>query len=164
MRALRQIAFIVTFPPLESSRLAERLLSIARKERLKTDMTALLALVDKSGNDVRSCISVLQFYGNNRKPLTLVEVMSSNIGQKDRQKGLFDMWTAIFQIQRPKHLSTIETKTNSNDAAVQNVAAPTEMSLKNRVENVLGVTHMGGDQERCHIICFFNIQYYTYSL
>lgn len=99
LRPLRQVAFIVTFPPLESSRLAERLMWIARKERLKTDLTTLLALIDKSGNDVRSCISVLQFYANSNKPLTLADVMKSNIGQKDRQKGLFDIWSAIFQVR-----------------------------------------------------------------
>lgn len=100
LRPLRQVAFIVTVPPLESSRLAERLMWISRKERLKTDLTTLLALIDKSGNDVRSCISVLQFYANSNKPLSLTDVMKSSIGQKDRQKGLFDIWSAIFQVNR----------------------------------------------------------------
>lgn len=105
LRPLRQVAFIVNFNNnLESSRLAERLLWIARRERLKTDMTTLLALIDKSGNDVRSCISVLQFFANTHRPLTLADVMSSNIGQKDRQKGLFDIWQAIFHVSFVMHL------------------------------------------------------------
>ncbi|GBP03909.1 Chromosome transmission fidelity protein 18 homolog, partial [Eumeta japonica] len=48
LRSLRQIAFVVTFPPIDSARLAERLLQIAQKERLKTDFGTLIALAEKS--------------------------------------------------------------------------------------------------------------------
>lgn len=144
LRALRQVAFVVTFPPLNASRLAERLQSICRKERLRTDMTALLALVDKSGNDVRSCISILQFYANNNRPLTLIDVLNSNIGQKDRQKGLFDIWSTIFQVQRSKQVLATEKK---SDETVADVAI-VDTSLKSRVETVISVVQMGGDYER----------------
>lgn len=146
LRTLRQVAFVVTFPPLDASHLAERLLSICRKERLRTDMTALLALVDKSGNDVRSCISILQFYANTNKPLTLIDVLNSNIGQKDRQKGLFDIWSTIFHIQRSKQVLSIDNKANP-DERVTDVAI-LDTSLKSRIDTVLNVVQMGGDYER----------------
>lgn len=146
LRALRQVAFVVTFPPLDASRLAERLLSICRKERLRTDMTALLALVDKSGNDVRSCISILQFYANTKKPLTLVDVLKSDIGQKDRQKGLFDIWSNIFQIQRSKHVLSTDNKANPDETVTE--VAIVDTSLKSRVETVLNVVQMAGDYDR----------------
>ncbi|KAJ9598045.1 hypothetical protein L9F63_026852, partial [Diploptera punctata] len=38
LRALRQIALIVPFPPTDSSRLAQRLMEISRKQRIRTDM------------------------------------------------------------------------------------------------------------------------------
>lgn len=139
LRALRQVAFVVSFPQLDSSRLAERLMTICRRERLKSDMTALLALVEKTGNDVRSCISILQFYANTNKPLTLIDVLKSTIGQKDLQKGLFDIWSKIFQIQRPKQVLASEAST---DIAV------IDSSMKLRVDNVLNVIQMGGDYER----------------
>lgn len=145
LRALRNVAFIVTFPPLESTRLADRLLSICRKERLKTDMTALLALVDKTSNDVRSCISMLQFYANTNKPLTLIDVLKSNIGQKDKHKGLFAIWSNIFHIQRPKCNAIAEN--GDDNASVADVAV-CDNSLRNRVENVLSVVHNGGDYDR----------------
>lgn len=151
LRPLRQVAFIVTFPPLDSGRLAERLQTIARREKLKTDMTTLLALAEKSGNDVRSCISVLQFYANCKKPLELADIMKSNIGQKDRQKGLFDIWSSVFQIPRIKSSSDpIQTRAiGSNlDTTVQQQPQTVDSSLRSRVEHVLNVVHMGGETER----------------
>lgn len=146
LRALRQVAFVVTFPPLDASRLAERLLAICRKERLRTDMTALLALADKSGNDVRSCISILQFYATTNKPLTLVDVLKSNIGQKDRQKGLFDIWSSIFHVQRSKQVLSTDNRANPNETVTD--VAVVDSSLKSRVDTVLNVVQMGGDYER----------------
>lgn len=149
LRPLRQYAFIVTFPPLDSAKLAERLLTISRRERLKTDMTTLLALAEKSGNDIRSCISILQFFANSKKPLELIDVMKSNIGQKDRQKGLFEIWSAVFQIQRPKEgLDPTESRaiSNGNDTSLRVTSVDT--SMKTRIDNVMKVVHLGGDSDR----------------
>lgn len=151
LRPLRQVAFIVTFPPLDSGRLAERLQTIARREKLNTDMTTLLALAERSGNDVRSCISVLQFYANSNKPLELVDIMKSNIGQKDKQKGLFDIWSAVFQIPRIKeNFDPIQTRAiGANlDTTVQQQPQTIDSLLRCRVEHVLNVVHMGGEMER----------------
>lgn len=151
LRPLRQVAFIVTFPPLDSGRLAERLQTIARREKLKTDMTTLLALAEKSGNDVRSCISVLQFYANCKKPLELADIMKSNIGQKDRQKGLFDIWSAVFYIPRTKDNSDpVQARAigSSADTTIQQQPQTVDSSLRSRVEHVLNVVHMGGETER----------------
>lgn len=145
LRPLRQIAFIVNFPPLDGARLAERLMAICHREKLKTNMTALLALVDKTSNDVRSCISMLQFYANTNKPLTLIDVLKSNIGQKDKHKGLFEIWSTVFQIQRPKVNAV--TENGDPNSSVLNVAI-VDTSLKTRVENVLSVVHSGGDYDR----------------
>lgn len=53
---------MVTFPPIDSARLAERLVQVAQNERLKSDFGSLIALAEKSGNDVRCCISTMQFF------------------------------------------------------------------------------------------------------
>jgi len=39
-----------------------RLLQITRQERLKTDLTTLLALCEKADNDIRSCLNTLQVF------------------------------------------------------------------------------------------------------
>lgn len=102
LRPLRQIAFILNFPPTASARLAERLCEIARKQYIKTDMGAMTALSEKSDNDIRSCLSVLNFFKMQNKAVTLTEIHRHNIGNKDLNKGLFTVWTELFQIPKPK--------------------------------------------------------------
>lgn len=145
LRPLRQIAFVVTFPPIETTRLTERLLQIAQRERLKTDFSALYAMSEKSGNDVRCCISTLQFFNAQKKALTLLDVLNANLGQKDRQQSLFDVWGAVFRVQRPrKRLEKSKLNDNTDDVEI----TMTDMSTSTRVRNVLEVVHGGGDYER----------------
>lgn len=81
-------------------RLATRLMSIARKQNIKTDMGAMLALCEKTQNDIRSCLSLLHYFKSQNKSVRLSDIHQSNVGQKDIQKGLFSVWQEIFQIQR----------------------------------------------------------------
>ncbi|XP_055590916.1 chromosome transmission fidelity protein 18 homolog [Uranotaenia lowii] len=144
LRQLRQIAFVVNFPPTESARLAERLLLIAKREKIHTDLTSMLALADKTGNDVRSCLSMLQFHSSLKKPLRLTDVLKCNVGQKDRHKGLFGIWSSIFQIQRPrKTLVEADSATSS-----ESIVTLTDMSPATRMANILDVLHMAGDYDR----------------
>lgn len=148
LRPLRPHAFIVTFPELDSARLAERLLVISRRERLRTDMTTLLALAEKTNNDIRSCISVLQFYANSRKPLELADVLRSNIGQKDKQKGLFEIWSAVFQIKRVKQGMDAVLSADGNNTVAEAPITQLDTTLRARVDHVLDVVHLGGDNDR----------------
>uniref|UniRef100_A0A182JLN0 AAA+ ATPase domain-containing protein n=1 Tax=Anopheles atroparvus TaxID=41427 RepID=A0A182JLN0_ANOAO len=143
LRQLRLVAFVVNFAPTECSRLADRLMTIARKEHITTDLTAMLALAEKTGNDVRACLSMLQFFACANKPIRLTDVLKCNVGQKDRQKGLFSIWSSIFQIQRPK-----KTLTADPDALVPDIVTLTDMSAATRMSTVLGVITMAGDYER----------------
>ncbi|XP_037959748.1 chromosome transmission fidelity protein 18 homolog isoform X2 [Teleopsis dalmanni] len=143
LRPLRQMAFVASFPQLESTRLAERLVQITYAEKLSSDFFALLALAEKSGNDVRSCMSTLQFFSAQKMPLTVKNVLRSNLGQKDQQQGLFDIWGAVFRIQRPKkHLDTGAAEEEDHQVTM------TDMSVKTRFQNVLNVIHSAGDYER----------------
>ncbi|EDV31227.2 uncharacterized protein Dana_GF14649 [Drosophila ananassae] len=144
LRPLRQVAFVVSFPPIDSARLAERLIKIAQREQLKTDFGSLIALAEKSGNDVRSCISSMQFFNAQKHSLTLQDVLNNNLGQKDRHQGLFEVWDAIFRIQRPKKTLQTDLKNNNEPAQV----TMTNMSVATRVRNVLDVVHSSGDYER----------------
>ncbi|KAG5874386.1 hypothetical protein JTB14_000686 [Gonioctena quinquepunctata] len=102
LRPLRQIAFVMNFPHTSNARLAERLMCIARRENIKTDLGAMLALADKGNKDIRSCLSVLYFFKVQNKPVLLSDIHKTSIGQKDIQKGLFSVWQEIFQIFVPK--------------------------------------------------------------
>lgn len=127
------------------------------------DFTSLLALAEKSGNDVRSCLSMLQFFASTGKPLTIIDVLKSNIGQKDMQKGLFKIWESIFQvsthinqklfvnngmfiskIQRPRRT----LKDHDQQDSSEQIVSMTDTSTKSRMANVLDVIHMSGDYNR----------------
>ncbi|XP_055837537.1 chromosome transmission fidelity protein 18 homolog [Episyrphus balteatus] len=140
LRQLRQVAFVVTFPPIASPRLAERLMEIARKERIKTDFGTLISLAEKSGNDVRSCISTMQFFNAMKKGITLSDVLNSNFGLKDRHRGLFDVWGSIFKIQRPQ--KQLDAKGAADGGPLVSM---TDMSQSTRVKHILQVVHSGGD-------------------
>ncbi|CAH1116281.1 unnamed protein product [Phaedon cochleariae] len=119
LRPLRQIAFVINFPPTSSVRLSERLMCISRREGIKTDMGAMMALAEKSNNDIRSCLSVLHFFKTHKKPVTLSDIYRTSIGQKDMQKGLFTVWQEIFQIERPKLRSVTDLNNISNKHTMQ---------------------------------------------
>lgn len=87
LRPLRQIAFVINFPPTSSTRLAERLMEIARRQYIKTDLGAMMALAEKSNNDIRSCLSVLHLFKAQDKPVRLADIYKTSVGQKDMQKG-----------------------------------------------------------------------------
>nr|XP_053632708.1 chromosome transmission fidelity protein 18 homolog isoform X2 [Cherax quadricarinatus] len=61
-----------------------------------------MALCDKTENDIRSCLSVLQFVRSTKKDLRLNDIDSTAVGQKDYQRSLFNVWRDIFSIPRPK--------------------------------------------------------------
>ncbi|KAL6481294.1 hypothetical protein MHYP_G00093740 [Metynnis hypsauchen] len=103
LRPLRQQAFLLTFPPTQPSRLAQRLTEIARRQGMKADTGTLMALCEKTDNDIRSCINTLQFlHGRGQKQLDQRVVSSMCVGLKDQNKGLFSLWQEIFQLPRLK--------------------------------------------------------------
>ncbi|KAK3690943.1 hypothetical protein RRG08_021640 [Elysia crispata] len=102
LRQLRQMALILNFPQTESSKLASRLHEVVKVERLKADLNALLALCERTDNDIRSCLNTLQFVRQSNKELTLRDVQTMSVGQKDSQKSLFSLWNDVFTMPRPK--------------------------------------------------------------
>jgi len=65
---------------------------------MKTDLTALLALCKKTDNDIRSCLSTLQFFKRRGKVLSSADIAGVAVGVKDSQKSLFSVWDEIFTI------------------------------------------------------------------
>ncbi|XP_075292983.1 chromosome transmission fidelity protein 18 homolog isoform X2 [Opisthocomus hoazin] len=101
LRPLRQQAFLLTFPRTAPSRLAQRLCEIALRQGMRADAGALLALCEKTENDIRACINTLQFlHGRGQKELSMQMVQTMKIGLKDQNKGLFSIWQEIFQLPK----------------------------------------------------------------
>ncbi|XP_063041497.1 chromosome transmission fidelity protein 18 homolog isoform X2 [Engraulis encrasicolus] len=101
LRPLRQQAFLLAFPQTQPSRLTQRLAEISRYQGMKVDTGTLMALCEKTDNDIRSCINTLQFlHGRGKRQLDVRAVSSVCVGQKDQNKGLFSIWQEIFQLPR----------------------------------------------------------------
>ncbi|XP_053327778.1 chromosome transmission fidelity protein 18 homolog [Spea bombifrons] len=101
LRQLRQQAFMLNFPQTLPSRLVQRLYEITIKQGMKADTGALMALCDKTDNDIRSCINTLQFlHGRGKKELSMRTVQTMKVGLKDQNKGLFSVWQEIFQLPK----------------------------------------------------------------
>jgi len=107
LRPLRQLALVIPFPPTMPTRLAGRLREITTTEHLKTDLSALLALCKKTDNDIRSCLSTLQFFRKRGKQLRAVDVASTSLGSKDSTRSLFSVWDDIFSIPRADKVDTM---------------------------------------------------------
>jgi len=107
LRPLRQLALVVPFPPTLPTRLAGRLKEITATEKLKTDLSALLALCKKTDNDIRSCLSTLQFFRKRGKQLRAVDLANTNLGSKDSQRSLFSVWDDLFCIPRADKVETM---------------------------------------------------------
>uniref|UniRef100_A0A3B3Q225 Chromosome transmission fidelity protein 18 homolog n=1 Tax=Paramormyrops kingsleyae TaxID=1676925 RepID=A0A3B3Q225_9TELE len=103
LRQLRQQAFLLSFPLTQPSRLVQRLVEISRCQGMRVDTGALMALCEKTENDIRSCINTLQFlHGRGQRQLDQRTVQSVQVGLKDQNKGLFSIWQEIFQLPRTK--------------------------------------------------------------
>lgn len=138
LRPLRQMAFILNFPPVASSRLAERLCEIARYQHIRTDLGAMTTLSEKTDNDIRSCLSVLHFFKSQNKPVTLTEVHRHSVGDKDMNKGLFTVWQELFQIPKPK----IDIKVKLNPLLEET------RKESYRTDYISSLVHSFGDYER----------------
>ncbi|XP_068607262.1 chromosome transmission fidelity protein 18 homolog [Brachionichthys hirsutus] len=103
LRPLRQQAFLLTFPQTQPSRLAQRLAEISLRQGMKTDAGTLMSLCEKTDNDIRACINTLQFlHGRGHKQVDMRTIQCVSVGQKDQNKGLFNLWQEIFQLPRTK--------------------------------------------------------------
>ncbi|KTF80301.1 hypothetical protein cypCar_00039159 [Cyprinus carpio] len=105
LRPLRQQAFLLAFPQTLPSRLAQRLAEITKQQGMKADTGTLMALCEKTDNDIRACINTLQvreMFFSGQKHLDQRSVSSVSVGLKDQNKGLFSVWQEIFQLPRLK--------------------------------------------------------------
>ncbi|CAG0902306.1 unnamed protein product, partial [Darwinula stevensoni] len=102
LRLLRQHALVLQFPPTLPARLAQRMQEIARTQQMEADLTALLTLCEKAENDIRSCITTLEFLSRHlrRRLLRPGDVHGLNVGRKDFHKSLFGVWHDIFHVPR----------------------------------------------------------------
>ncbi|XP_047362161.1 chromosome transmission fidelity protein 18 homolog [Vespa velutina] len=120
LRPLRNFALVIAVPPVSTTRLVQRLMEIAQKEKLKIHQNDLLKLVENCDCDIRSCLGTLQYMGN----LDIKHNMS--LGLKNTRKGLFDTWKEILKIP---------------------ISKTGILSVRDRVHNILKIIQ-NGDNEK----------------
>ncbi len=69
---------------------------------LSADLEALVALSDKSSQDIRSCLNTLQFLSKTTTRINAQMINQLNIGQKDYEKGIFTILGEIFYLANYK--------------------------------------------------------------
>ncbi|XP_030636662.1 chromosome transmission fidelity protein 18 homolog [Chanos chanos] len=142
LRPLRQQAFLLAFPPTQPSRLSQRLAEISRLQGMKADTGTLMALCEKTDNDIRACINTLQFlHGRGQKQLDQRTVSSMTVGLKDQNKGLFSVWQEIFQLPRLKR------KRIGADPYIGLVEAGLKEGAQ-RLQNILHLASSNGEHEK----------------
>uniref|UniRef100_A0A023F1H3 Putative dna replication checkpoint protein n=1 Tax=Triatoma infestans TaxID=30076 RepID=A0A023F1H3_TRIIF len=156
LRPLRQIAYTLNVPPTSSARLGERLMEITRKEFILTDLGTMMALSDKTNNDIRSCLSFLHCLKTDEKRVTLTQVHSSNIGTKDTQQGLFSVWQTIFHYKINKMCNMPPLANKRSNSSTDSVKNFSERSLRYRVDNVRRTVQSFGDYDRLTMGVFEN--------
>uniref|UniRef100_A0A1B6LVK8 AAA+ ATPase domain-containing protein n=1 Tax=Graphocephala atropunctata TaxID=36148 RepID=A0A1B6LVK8_9HEMI len=154
LRPLRQAAFVVHFPPTATSRLAQRLCEVARHQSMKADLGVMMALSEKTNNDIRACLALLQCLKmQSASVVKLSQVHAASLGQKDMQKGLFTVWQEIFQIPRPKRKAFVDTVNRDPNQLLRPDldSCESKMStstLTERTSSVLRTVQGCGDYER----------------
>ncbi|KYN42346.1 Chromosome transmission fidelity protein 18 like protein [Trachymyrmex septentrionalis] len=90
LRALRAVAVIIPIQEVSPLRLAERLMDLARKEKLNVDFNDLVKIAERSGCDVRACIGALQYMGSSNLKDNL------SLGETDKLiQGIFHNYPEI---------------------------------------------------------------------
>ena len=105
LRNLRNNALILHVPQLESHNMIRRLKEIHQSDeilrKIEIPATVLEHIVLKSNKDIRTALNSLQ-YVFNMKDVTVAKLEEINIGVKNIQKSLFDLWREFFKLKDVK--------------------------------------------------------------
>ncbi|KAI6652659.1 Chromosome transmission fidelity protein 18-like [Oopsacas minuta] len=98
LRQLKPVALVLHFPQTATTKLSNRLGYICSEEMLHSNITALMMLCERSGNDIRACLNSLQFISYQTKDISIEVISSKVVDRKDANKGLFDLWKEVFHL------------------------------------------------------------------
>ncbi|GAB6018829.1 hypothetical protein CHUAL_000490 [Chamberlinius hualienensis] len=151
LRQLRMNALIINFPSTTSNRLASRLMEISKTEKLKTDLSTLMALCVKAENDIRSCISTLQFVTRKKRMFHMADVHCLPCGQKDIQRSLFSVWQTLFQIPKSSVSNTMKYDPEKAKELLKSSGHE-----ESRFEKILALSQSTGEHDKIHQGVFEN--------
>uniref|UniRef100_A0A8C5BKX7 AAA+ ATPase domain-containing protein n=1 Tax=Gadus morhua TaxID=8049 RepID=A0A8C5BKX7_GADMO len=145
LRPLRLQAFLLAFPQTQPTRLTQRLSEISRVQGMKADTGTLMALCEKTDNDIRSCINTLQFlHGRGQRMVDTRTVQSVAVGQKDQNKGLFHLWQETFQLPRVKRYINQWGRVQHPASKVE----PHGLPVAQRFQHILFLAQSSGEYDK----------------
>ncbi|KAI9028470.1 hypothetical protein DFJ74DRAFT_658916 [Hyaloraphidium curvatum] len=150
LRQLRSVALVINIrvPPVQA--LAKRLADICAWEGLSVELRTLMALVEETQGDVRSCLMTLQFVRSKADRLMYSDLQTLSVGRKDSEKSLFAVWDTIFQVPTAKQeRNTLFTGRHDDGGEV------VEGHVHNQhVHNILAMVAAHGEYDRILQGCF----------
>mmetsp|Transcript_26426 Transcript_26426/g.67927 ORF Transcript_26426/g.67927 Transcript_26426/m.67927 type:complete len:563 (-) Transcript_26426:300-1988(-) len=103
LKPLRDVAKMHILKPPKSDKLLSRLTAVCRSEGVRAERSALMALMEKSGYDIRSCLNSLQLLaGRCGGVITLKQVRDQQMSSKDMERSAFRVWEEVFFIPTVK--------------------------------------------------------------
>ena len=99
---LRKEALVFNLKKIDEKKFGDLLNSIAKKESLPVDKITIKNIIELGNNDIRTCLTILQFFSYHKKNK---ELISQIIHDKDKLKyfcnkdfneNLFNVWNKIF--------------------------------------------------------------------
>ncbi|XP_019858878.1 PREDICTED: chromosome transmission fidelity protein 18 homolog [Amphimedon queenslandica] len=143
LRTLKQLAVVFTVPITVTGKLANRLMDVCRREGISTTTSTLMALCEKTDNDIRTCLNTLQFIHRKRADISLSAVQAMSVGQKDSQRSLLYFWKEVFKLPSAKKYTYIGSGMSSDNDRRSN-----ENVQFNRFWHILSEASSTGEYER----------------
>lgn len=88
-------------------------------------MDGLIALCDKTNNDIRSSLNTLQFLSNKKQRITSKMINQLTIGQKDHEKSLFTVLGEVFSMGGSNVKKFLNVNTKLKDLDDETILAAT---------------------------------------
>lgn len=96
LKNLRPIAIVFQCPNIATQRLAERLNTVCKISKINADIGGLVALCEKTRNDIRSSLNTLQFLSSRSENINAKLINELTIGHKDSEKSIYEIMNEIF--------------------------------------------------------------------
>lgn len=71
-------------------------IKVCTMSRLEAETDGLIALCDKTTNDIRSSLNTLQFLSKHTNKVTLKLINELSVGQKDIEKNIYSIMSEVF--------------------------------------------------------------------
>ena len=141
LKNLRPISIVFQCPNIATQRLAERLNTVCMISSINAEIGGLVALCEKTRNDIRSSLNTLQFLSSRTERITSKLINELTIGHKDCEKSIYEIMNEIFFTTPNNKKSLVNIENSSKFTLIQNMCqnCDTDKLFQALFENFLNV-------------------------